>query len=301
MPEDTNVKDAVLEIVSQSSEPCGAKQVQTRMAKPLRPPVDALPHLLEDLVVRGKVYRWPPTRKGGLPRYWVHDPRTLTRKRILEALADQALTSAEVGKALAKFKPRISAADRNHHLRVLVEEGKVFKHPKLGRTERLGLHPPDPKPYLEKVMAQFEAVCAKLATAGVSRADVAKAVLERAGEPARVKRPSEPEVTVGAIQPPAPTATSPAALGDRIFVKMIEIEPRARTGALVSLRNVRRAMSIGKEDFDAAVIDLANRGRIMLHQHDFPGGLTEQERAELVDDRKGHLYVGAVLAEAFAQ
>jgi hypothetical protein len=84
----------------------------------------------------------------------------------------------------------------------------------------------------------------------------------------------------------------------RIIERMVDIDPGAANGALVRLRELRRAMdfqNIEKSTFDRAVLQLADAGKVALHRHDYPTGLSEQDRAELVTNGKGDYFVGIAL------
>ena len=81
---------------------------------------------------------------------------------------------------------------------------------------------------------------------------------------------------------------------------MVEVVPAAVNGALVSLRDLRRSMdfqNVDKSTFDQAVLRLADQGKVALHRHDFPVGLSPEDRAELVTDATGDFYVGIALRQ----
>jgi hypothetical protein len=52
---------------------------------------------------------------------------------------------------------------------------------------------------------------------------------------------------------------------------------------------------VGKEEFDRAVLKLAETGRIDLHRHTFPASLDDSERAALVKDERDNYFIGIVL------
>ena len=66
------------------------------------------------------------------------------------------------------------------------------------------------------------------------------------------------------------------------------------------LRDLRRSMdfqNVDKSAFDQAVLRLADQGKVALHRHDFPAGLSTEDRAELVTDATGDFYVGIALRQ----
>lgn len=76
---------------------------------------------------------------------------------------------------------------------------------------------------------------------------------------------------------------------------MKRIEPRAESGALVTAHALRQAAQLSKSDFDALALQLAQQGKIALHEHDFASSLSAEERESLVTDGQGRYYVGMAL------
>ena len=71
-------------------------------------------------------------------------------------------------------------------------------------------------------------------------------------------------------------------------------------GAAVSIPKLREALGAkDKDSFDRAVLDSASRGVIDLHRHDYPAGLSPQEKEGMILDKStGQFYIGAALSEA---
>lgn len=63
-------------------------------------------------------------------------------------------------------------------------------------------------------------------------------------------------------------------------------------GGLLSVRAVRAAAALPKEEFDEIALKLARDGRVVLHYHDFPASLRKTQRDALIKDPKGIYYVG---------
>lgn len=78
----------------------------------------------------------------------------------------------------------------------------------------------------------------------------------------------------------------------------LRILERHNPGVLHSIaRSWRPAVpEVPKDRFDRAAVDLAKRRKVVLHHHDYPATLSEEERAGLVRDEMGTYYVGAGLA-----
>lgn len=75
-----------------------------------------------------------------------------------------------------------------------------------------------------------------------------------------------------------------------------QVESGADNGALISSRELRKHSGMGKEEFDNHVLKLAAEGKLMMHRHDYPAGLTDKELAELVKGPEGSYFVGMALS-----
>jgi hypothetical protein len=93
---------------------------------------------------------------------------------------------------------------------------------------------------------------------------------------------------------PRPVATPGADLDRRIQQTLLLVQPRAAEGAVGWLPDVRARLSppVAKREFDEAVLALARRDILSLHE--FRGFLQvpEHEREQLVFDGKGNYYGG---------
>jgi hypothetical protein len=93
---------------------------------------------------------------------------------------------------------------------------------------------------------------------------------------------------------PAPPPVSGLPEIDRLILKgMADVEPNVAEGAPVSLRELRRHMPTEYQShhaFDQAVLRLAREDKIVVHRHDQPHHLLEEERDELVRDENGNFY-----------
>ena len=159
----------------------------------------------------------------------------------------------------------------------LIEAGRIREHPPVGksRTSKFGTEPPECGPYLRDVGTTLTKIVRQLIEAGVDRNALARTIWVRLDEMG-LPLPATPS---------APIVTEPAQNGEPdLLMLMHQIEPGAERGALVTSRELRRAANLEKQHFDQLVLDLARRGRLMLHRHDHASGLSAAERDELVTD-----------------
>jgi len=72
-----------------------------------------------------------------------------------------------------------------------------------------------------------------------------------------------------------------------------KLEPRADDQALVSLGRMRAATrGMSHARFDAAVVKLAEGGKVWLHRHAHP---SEARLEDVVRDGKGNIFIGLVI------
>jgi hypothetical protein len=262
---DSNDLDVMLETaLARAGTPLTAAAVRKALPAGQKPSLREVLSRLSALVDGGRLHAWPG--KGAkfssvaAPRY--------ASDRILAALAQGPLTEAEIKRRVpAAAKPLVKAA-----LADLVDARRVWRHPKRASKSRCALTPPDPLDYLPD---EIEAVFKKLAKLGFSQ-DALRAALRR------YATAYEPK--------PAP------AEGELIPAAMLRLNPQAAHGALVYVASLRAALADHFQDkasFDAAVRALAERGKVQLQSHAWPGRLSAEERQALIDDGRGG-YVDAV-------
>jgi hypothetical protein len=257
-----------------------------RVKTALRLPLEAIDATLKGLVAEGRLHIWQP---GKTAQYCLFDPQSAAQETILKALADGPLPEKELVHWIKKRLAGYNAKNLEQHVSPLLQSRQVFDHPKYGRTKaRYGLKPPEPDLYLEKAKSEIETVHKLLAPSGVSLETVFRALGERIG---LVTKPSarekeKPEDRMSTIE------------AERLILEGItRLQPPGQSRALVSIRELRRLLTLTKIDFDRAVFSLAVRGRVALHHHDFPGSLSPAEREEMVRDDRGTYYVGIVPKE----
>jgi hypothetical protein len=275
----------VLRALQQSARPLNLKKLQ--QARPKSGPVKAqqLPELLKQLVQgdRIRVHRARSTV------YWLPDLEAQAATRIVEELTERPLTPTELR---GKFKSLLVGwprAKREELLERLLKERRVYRvAPLTGKAKLLSVRPQlTPQ---DAVKLALHLAVTKLAAQGVAAEQVfavARGLLEHA--------PATTEMPNLTAPMPEPTAADPEHM---ILERMLQLKPAAANGALVSLSELRHALTAeipSKTAFDQAVLRLAATGRVALHHHDYPSSLNQEEREALVLDERGNHYVGIAL------
>jgi hypothetical protein len=281
-PDESDLSEIMVKVLSPSGQPLTAREIRRQLPGPFKIPEDLLSELLTNLILKRNLFEWPSKGKGA-KRFWTEPPsQAFISTIITQALSEKPLTPPEMKKILNKRLFGLSPKMIEPVVQTLMEQGTILLHPKTeGLKAKLGLHPPDPKPYLRKVIKELAQVIKTLAPCRVSPKEIGKVLCDS------LNSPGDPIIDQARPQTPA--------LEEEILTKMIAVEPQAPYGALVSISNLRRTVNMEKVRFDQTIIGLARKNKLILHRHSFPQGLTEEERNFLVDDQKGNWYVGAVL------
>ncbi len=287
-PLSPDVAAVILKLVARAAEPLTASRLCGLLTGPFRTTSEDLAEHLADLVRQGKLHLWPPRTVRSTPRYWHHRIESCIREALPQALAAGPLTRGQLDEALRRRLFGLSrqpiAALREDALAPLLAGGGVFEHPPRGRFPvRFGCRPPDPREYLSATRRELEKVCRRLSRAGVGRDEILASLAGFLG--------------VSAV-PIAPLLPHDSADTPRALLQAMEaVEPAARNQALVTVPALRRAMGLPKVQFDAMVLAMADQGRLFLHEHIYPGQLSEKEREALVDDGRGGYIMGVVWRE----
>lgn len=281
-------RQSALILLQNADEPLTAKDVAGKLATPLKFSEKELVPILEEYVTAGLIHAIPRKTAKGQPRFWGQDLLEYGRWRVLETLKLKGPL------APAKLQTTLKDLDKGQFDRVLSsleERGAVFRHPpRKSGPELLGSRPPAPEDYLKDVQTLLTKVVKTLRGANVPLDALRRAVvhlIEGAGIPfgAGVSTPSVP--------------TKPAAVD--LIALMQRLEPGAERGALVGVRDLRRAAGMPKAQFDELMLHLARDGRLSLHRHDYPASLSAAERDDLVTDAHGQFYVGVALRQSPGQ
>jgi len=278
----------ILKNIQSSDRPLTTKKLLEQLRGPFKVPEARLLEMLDELVRDGLIFEWPPLRSK--KRYWREDPESYLGSAVLKELSRGSATRSELGKRLRKHlfqTPKKGSEELTRKcLNRLLGEGRLYKHPKAGRSGvRYGTQPPDPSPYLSRVRIELRKVCEKLAPVGVSAREVHEALLSEIS----------PQGVEAAGERPVRSATEspiPADPGRVLLEKALEIEPAAARQALVSLRKLRDAARMSPGLFDRTVLQLAEEGKVWLHRHAYPA---EADEDEIVRDDKGNCFMGLVI------
>lgn len=282
-PPSPETREHLLSLFAATTEPITASQASKLLSGPHKLKEAEVIPILDEFVASAKLQAFPPKTAKGKPRYWDRGIDELARLTILATVDKKgALAKADLRKAVKQ----VPEAAFETAFQSLTETRTLFEHPPLGKKKVLsyGRLPPSPDAYLKDLGAQLTKVVAQLSAARVPEAELRRALVqlvEATGVPfggvAKAEASAKPEQAVDLVS----------------LIK--RIEPAAINGALVAARELRRAANLVKSQFDAAVLDLARQGRLMLHRHDFANGLEPAEREELVTDGAGTYYVGVAL------
>ena len=246
----------------------------------LKLPLEMVETALNELVDRGRLYLWQP---GKTAFFCLFDPRKTALDTILNALTHGPLSEKEL---IAWVRKRLPGYQVKHLKGHVSCSKQVYEYPKYGKIKtRYGLEPPEPGPYLSKVLHEAIDVQKLLASFHVPL----KAIYEALGRELGL------EHETGAVCRERLQGESPSRDAEPLILEGItRLQPPGQRRALISIRELRRSVSLAKSIFDKAVLSLALQGKVALHHHDFPAGLAPDERDELVRDEQGTYYVGIV-------
>ncbi|MGE3820017.1 MAG: hypothetical protein AB7I30_11310 [Isosphaeraceae bacterium] len=298
---DSSLIELVRTALAKSELPLKATDLKKNIPNPQKKQIT--PELLDEIAASGRIVAYPPL-KGKTVSFGLKDLATLSREAILRDVSAEPRTWAELKKrpsikAVASLQ---SAKDLDASREWLIGRGELYEWPKTGAkgsSVRYATRPADADEFLsasaafQKARTKFLEELAKIAK-GLARAGVSTADVERSAFTILSGRSAEAKESQPSNVPTDDRPSYPPELSTIILTGMVEEEPAAAGGAPVSIRNLRRALAFqipGKQVFDDALRGMADEGVLALHRHDFPGGLTDFEREELVSDGRGGFYV----------
>lgn len=275
------LKDRTIEIevvtkaLEGATEPVSVKQLRDRLTGPYKLHAERLSELLEELVASGNLHRFAPKAPSKQPRYWTRSVEEFARETMLDLLAQRPQTQAEL---LKRLKTKLQGYDERRQIELLkrLRRERLIKvlPPFLGgRATRFGRQSPDPCDYIQDA---FKKIGKRL---GLSSEEVLYAA--RTLPVSQVKNPR-----------------SQKDLSDRLLAQIMRIKLAAAEGELVPLDQLWHSLQQegwDKASFDRTVLNLAEENRVSLQRHNFPYGLGDQERAQLVADEWNNYYIGIAL------
>jgi hypothetical protein len=222
-----------------------------------------------------RVIPWPPRTSSAPARYWTRKPEEVVDFLLPDLLAEAALAVSDLQKKLRRHLAGFSTAQRlelvESRVTGLVAAEILYVHPSLGRMRpKYSRKPPAAGAYVAKLRTELDALAAKLGAYGITREQILEALrAEQADDlPQRIARYLK---------------TRPGGIG------------------VGQLREELGISLADKASFDAAVLWLYRHRRVYLDQHDYPLGLNEEARNQLVSDGSGKYFVVIGLRDADAE
>jgi ribosomal protein S25 len=243
----TELETLVRDVVAAEGRAVTVTEIRRGMPKALRPAAKALTAVVAAMAEAKQLFR--------VGRRFSAEPDRTLHRRIVEAVAGEALTATELAKKLRTPATRVREV-----IRELVESGELHAYPKQQRVIRYGAHPPTPVDLLRPELAKVLASAKKL---GIGESAARDALRQLLG------------------------GTVPASATDAIVDTLKEMEP---DGALVYLPHLRTALASSYRDkpsFDRAVLGLLARGTVQLQSHPTPSLLGAAERDAMIEDGRG--------------
>jgi hypothetical protein len=254
------------ESLQRSEAPLTARDIWKAIPPPARVPTSELEQLLQQ---DPRVVRWPARTRSAPPRYWTRKPEDLLDSLLPGIAADTPLPISGFQKKIGRNFGGFTAIQKRElvesRLAALVTAGRLYLHPPVsGKLVKYGAKPPRASAYVAKLEKELNALVAKLEPAGIDRAQILEAL---SGAP-----PAEERADV-----------------ERRIVEFLKTKPGGI--GVGQLREELRVPSAEKSLFDAAVIALYRGRCVYLDQHDYPLGLSQAAKNELVSDGAGRYFV----------
>ena len=263
----------VLEALRRAQRPLTGREISQAIPPPSRVDAGTLDQLLRQ---DPRVIAWPPKTASAPSRWWTRSPAEVVDSLLGELPEDASLTAGDLQKQVRRHPAGFSAAQRKElaesRVEALVAAGTLYVHPAPGRAKpRFGRKPPPARAYVAKLARDLDTLAARLKAYGISRDDL-----------------------IEALRGAAPSG----GLEQRI-VEYLKTRPGGI--GVGQLREELGLATAAKAAFDAAVLALYRQRRVYLDQHDFPLGLSDEARNELVRDATGNYFVVIGLRDADAE
>jgi hypothetical protein len=267
--------ELILKVLSRNRFGLPPSKILKELPPSHRPSGKHLAARLEDLLAGGRVHAWNPpigkAKKPPAPIYSLEPLLPNVSGQIIRLLtSNKPLTPSEIKKQL----PAHISKDLQIFLDPLLKERKVKWHPPV-KGKRLGLQEPDPRDFLS---AEIKKIFAKGEKLGFKAEDILQAV----------------QAYTMPLLSKKPLLLTPREAEKIIFKMMTTIKPAAAQGALVYIPDLRQAMGgtfPDKESFDQAILELAKMEKVQLQSHSLPAELTEDQRADMIDNGRGSYFM----------
>jgi hypothetical protein len=288
-PDRAAFEEVILTALSLQSQPITISRLRATVPAPFRAKPATFQACLDPLVESQRVWLHP-SGTSAPPLVWDRSPDAFAEAVICAAVTKEPLSVGDIEKKTRSKLKGLSPTDRRAIVDQLLARGRLFRWPRKPRvrTDKLGLHPPEPQAYLAPALAALNKAIAHVATAfaevGIhpSQTHAAALAAVQAQEWAQNARPRKSAVSTAA---PLDDGALVTLLGER----MAMIDPRSRHGAPVLIGDLRPALDFlfpVAADFDAALVRLERAGRVTLLRYDPALAAQPLEPSSLVSD--GH-------------
>jgi len=277
-PQTSETLAHAVESLRRSDRPLTVREILKLIPPPSRVDSGALEQLLAG---DSRVTPWPARTRSAPSRYWTRGPEDVADSLLMDLLADAALTISEIRRKAGHHPAGFSAEQRKtlveSRVTALVAAGRLYEHPPPGRARpKYSAKPARANAYVAKLQKEVDALAAKLAPYGITR-----------------------EQILDALRDESQAGASPA---DDLPQRIVECL-KAKPGG-IGVEQLREELGISLEEkarFDRAVLWLYRGRRVHLAQHDYPLGLNEAGRNQLVSDGSGNYFVVISLRDADAE
>jgi hypothetical protein len=288
-PDQAAVEEVILRALSLQPQPMTISRLRATVPVPFRGKPATFQACLEPLVESRRVWLHP-SGTSAPPLVWDRSPDALAETVICASVTKEPLSVADIEKKTHKKLKGMSPAERRAVVDRLIAEGRLFRWPRKPRvrTDKLGLHPPEPQSYLEPALAAFNKAIVQVATA------FAEVGIDPSQTHAAALAAVQAQDWAQDVRTPQSTAQVAVPLDDQALVtllgeRMAMIDPRSRHGAPVLVGDLRPALDFlfpVAADFDAALVRLERAGRVTLLRYDPALAAVPLEPSSLVSD--GH-------------
>ena len=265
-----------------------ASDLKKKLPKPLQARHEEVTGALRDLAASGDLHRFVTAKAE---RFFAEDPIETLVRVVPEVLAKTGPL------ALPALKKAVIAAAPGHEdplsewLKIAPKRGLLFEHApppvkgKKGKGPKRFAATPDLEGLLAKALAELAKALDVTDGAGVPREQILSLLATKLG------------VTAHGLTPSTPRGDASGGPSDSDVVRgaLAKLASERPSGTLIHVRDLRAAALLSKERFDRAALALSREGVTVLHRHDHPHQISEEERADLVTDGHSAFFIGVAL------